>query len=330
MSPWLLAALLLGPLSVALFWLASLSPALVEAWYSRGFFALINPVLASATRLIPLALGEFALPLLVLALAGVWFVTPRAWLYDLAILSVVLAWFVLGWGLNYQRQPWAVTIGLTVKGGTTAELEALSGKLVAQANASYEAKPVDWRALVPAGKPSLFSEGMSWLGIAGIYLPWTAEPLVNTGPPAWSVAFSAAHEASHQLGWAREDEANFLAWKVLSESPERSAKYAAALGALPYVAQALLSASGGPEAWQKVAGQLSDPVRADWKASQAYWERFAGPAQKLSRAVNDTYLRTQGQTDGVRSYGRMVDLLLAWDRYSSKPEIHPPPPTPAP
>ena len=330
MSGWLMAALAVGPLSVALFWLASLNPALVEAWYSRGLFAVINPFLVSVTRLVPFALAEFALPLLILALLGVWFLTPRAWLYDLVILSVVLAWFVLAWGLNYQRQPWAVTVGLTVTGGTAAELEALARKLVAQANSSYEAKPVDWRALVPATKPAMFSEGMSWLGIAGIYLPWTAEPLVNTGPPAWSVAFSAAHEASHQLGWAREDEANFLAWKGLSEGPERSAKYAAALGALPYVAQALLSASGGPEAWQTVAGGLSDPVRADWKANQAYWERFAGPAQKLSQAVNDTYLKTQGQSDGVRSYGRMVDLLLAWNRYSSKPEIHPPPPAPAP
>jgi hypothetical protein len=27
--------------------------------------------------------------------------------------------------------------------------------------------------------------------------------------------------------------------------------------------------------------------------------------------VNDAYLKSQGQAQGVRSYGRMVDLLLA-------------------
>ena len=28
--------------------------------------------------------------------------------------------------------------------------------------------------------------------------------------------------------------------------------------------------------------------------------------------MNDTYLKLQNQTDGVKSYGRMVDLMLAY------------------
>lgn len=38
---------------------------------------------------------------------------------------------------------------------------------------------------------------------------------------------------------------------------------------------------------------------------------FTPPAAKLSDAVNDTYLKANNLTDGVHSYGRMVDLLLA-------------------
>ena len=34
--------------------------------------------------------------------------------------------------------------------------------------------------------------------------------------------------------------------------------------------------------------------------------------------MNDAYLRSQGQKDGVRSYGRMVDLLLA-ERRAARP-----------
>jgi hypothetical protein len=30
--------------------------------------------------------------------------------------------------------------------------------------------------------------------------------------------------------------------------------------------------------------------------------------------VNNAYLKTQGQKEGVRSYGRMVDLLIAEER----------------
>jgi len=30
--------------------------------------------------------------------------------------------------------------------------------------------------------------------------------------------------------------------------------------------------------------------------------------------VNDTYLKANNQSDGVKSYGKVVDLLLAWYR----------------
>ena len=33
--------------------------------------------------------------------------------------------------------------------------------------------------------------------------------------------------------------------------------------------------------------------------------------------MNDAYLKSQGQKEGVRSYGRMVDLLLAERRARS-------------
>ena len=36
--------------------------------------------------------------------------------------------------------------------------------------------------------------------------------------------------------------------------------------------------------------------------------------EDAKETVNDTYLKANGQTDGVRSYGRMVDLLLAYYR----------------
>jgi hypothetical protein len=306
-------ALLAGPAALGVFWLASLNPALVEIWYSRGVYAAVNPLWARITGVVPVALAEFLLPLLLIVLAALWFVTLRAWLYDLALLSVLLAWFVFGWGLNYQRLPWAASAGLEVTGGTVAELESLAAGLIDTANQTRPTQPAAWKALVPQAKPASFSEALSWLGIAGIYLPWTTEPLVNVGPPAASLVFTAAHEAQHQLGWAREDEANFLAWKTLSERREPGAEYSAALGALPHVAGALLAqGAAGEQAWKRVAIGLAQPVRDDWNAVQAYWQRYQGPVQRVSQAVNDTYLKSQGQADGVRSYGRMVDLMLAW------------------
>ena len=51
--------------------------------------------------------------------------------------------------------------------------------------------------------------------------------------------------------------------------------------------------------------------------NSAYWERFEGRLSEVSRTVNNTYLQANSQEDGVQSYGRMVDLLLADQRQKS-------------
>jgi hypothetical protein len=44
----------------------------------------------------------------------------------------------------------------------------------------------------------------------------------------------------------------------------------------------------------------------------AHWGQYEGKVSEKATAVNNTYLQVQGQEDGVKSYGRMVDLMLAW------------------
>ena len=56
---------------------------------------------------------------------------------------------------------------------------------------------------------------------------------------------------------------------------------------------------------------MSDDVQRDLAADGAYWDQFEGPVAQVSNQVNDSYLKANEQEDGVKSYGRMVDLLLA-------------------
>ncbi|HBU11922.1 MAG TPA: DUF3810 domain-containing protein, partial [Clostridiales bacterium] len=43
-----------------------------------------------------------------------------------------------------------------------------------------------------------------------------------------------------------------------------------------------------------------------------YWDAYEGEVQDTVSEINDAYLRGQNQADGIKSYGRMVDLLLAY------------------
>ena len=43
-------------------------------------------------------------------------------------------------------------------------------------------------------------------------------------------------------------------------------------------------------------------------------EAVAGKAAEVSNQLNDAYLKINSQADGVKSYGRVVDLMLAYAR----------------
>jgi len=333
------AAVAAGPLALLVLALGIWAPGVVEQVYSRGLYAFFSPLVSRFVALIPFPLAPLLLVLGLAAVVGAFFVHPKAWMGVLAALSVLIAWFILGWGLNYQRLSWADNVGWTVRGGTVPDLGNLAKTLALRAGVlreqAWKDGPPDWVKLVkdiprayerasvrwpllegryPGPKAAPGNELFSWMGIAGIYLPFTGEPLVNMGPGGWTLPFTAAHESAHLHGWAREDEANFLAFLVLEDCGDPRLEYSAFSMALLYVAEALQAQEpAGAALWQKIAQTLPPHVVEDWKAYFAYWDRFKGPVQKAALAVNDAYLKAQGQADGVKSYGRMVDLLLAWE-----------------
>ena len=46
------------------------------------------------------------------------------------------------------------------------------------------------------------------------------------------------------------------------------------------------------------------------KTMRQYWQQFESPVSEASQQVNNTFLQANMQQDGVKSYGRMVDLLI--------------------
>jgi hypothetical protein len=55
----------------------------------------------------------------------------------------------------------------------------------------------------------------------------------------------------------------------------------------------------------------SEGMDRDLKSNALYWMEFDTPIKETSKAVNNTFLQANMQHDGVKSYGRMVDLLIA-------------------
>ena len=282
---------------------------------------------------------------------------PRAVLRRLAYTAVFAlagagafyAIFVVVWGLNYARPRLEHRLDLPIGQISEAELVRLTTRVAADTTrfhrlaglpaASVSKSPLDFAALSAAideayaaidlpgdpgpgrmspVKPAVFSGLMSRLGISGIFVPFTGEPTVNTGPPDVAVAFTAAHEKAHQRAITHEGEASFAAYLALSRQRRHPyLSYAASF----YAARHLLAAvrNADAEDRDRAWAALGPGPRRDLDALNAFWAQHRGMVRGAARRVNDSYLRTMRIPDGARSYGTVVRLLIADLRQRSAP-----------
>ncbi len=264
-------------------------------------------------------------------------------------ISIIYFSFIIMWGLNYHRLPLANITNLKIEDSSVDDLIGLSEhlvnrnnvlrKLVHEDNNEVMDLPEGYgdvfnRAylgysnaskLYPAlqgkyGKPKgvIFSEAMSYMGISGIYSPFTLEANVNVSIPDSMIPVTTCHEMAHQYGFAREDEANFIAYITCNAHPNYDFKYSGNLLAMIYSMNALYEAD--TDTYRELYNMLDSDVRRDMSYISQYWKKYEGPIEETSSKINDSYLKANQQEDGVKSYGRMVDLLLA--EYKLKKSIN--------
>ena len=149
---------------------------------------------------------------------------------------------------------------------------------------------------------------MSYLGIGGIYFPFTGEANVNMHQPAPFLPATICHEMAHQNGFAREDEANYLGYLACRLHPDPAFRYSGTLSALRVSMGTLRQLDS--LAFRELRELYSPGLVRDLKATYAYWEKYEGPMEELSEQVNNLFLRANRQEDGILSYNRMLDLLL--------------------
>jgi hypothetical protein len=281
-------------------------------------------------------------------------VRTREWMILLRfIANVVLVgslWFfiqVMVWNINYERLPFSDLSGIDVKESSVDDLEALCRYLVDSTNEIRKQVEEDEHGVMTVSggyksifkraqagydaiegkypflggkygppKPVLLSRLMSHSNIIGLYSCLTGEANIDVDIPIVEIASTTLHEMAHQRGFAREDEANYISYIACMAHPDVDFKYSGIVMALQYSMNALYSES--PDRYFEVAKNYGPGYQRDLEAERAYWKQFQGVTSKVADKMNDTYLKLNGETDGVKSYGRMVDLLLAEFRESKK------------
>ena len=162
----------------------------------------------------------------------------------------------------------------------------------------------------PQPKKLLVSEILSYQGLTGIYSPFTVEANYNGDMTAYNIPFTTCHELSHLRGFMQEEEANFIAFLACIGSERTDFQYSGYLSGWVYCMNALYRADR--ESWQEVRPLLAEEAEPDLEADSAFWDAYEGRISETADKINDTYLKVNGQADGVRRYSRMVDLIVAY------------------
>jgi hypothetical protein len=340
---WKIASLTLLVLALAIRWFAA-APSRVESVYSLGVYPWIGRASRSLTGILPFSLGD-----LLYMLLGAWLLwsvvgiarrlSKNGWRSlhpwkTVAIWLVVYVFFNLFWGLNYNRLGISHQLELEVEEPRSGELSVLCQALLDQTNryarfgqpsdtvshqrirasarAAYHAlgDSLPFLRYAPSSvKGSLFGVLGNYLGYTGYFNPLTGEAQVNEHVPRFLSGFVTCHEIAHQLGYAKENEANFVGFLAARASSDSLLRYSAYFDMFLY-ANRQLYLEDSTQA-MKFLRALDPIAQRDLADLRAFRVRYHTVVEDWVDQFYHQYLMMNQQPEGRKSYGRVVLWLLA-------------------
>lgn len=331
--------------------IAANNPQMLEKYYSSTVYPYIGMSLGSINSLVPFSIAEIALILLTIgAIIAVFFIIIKPKIFfnninnifhiSLRLLTIIYILFYFLWGFNYFREDYMYLANMNGEIGTVEDLIDLTEEIIQNLNntrinlkeddngvfhldedflelsklaqhgfENYTVGSINLDGNYGQAKPVLLSKYMGYTGIMGIYIPFTAEPNVNKDIPYQSLLSTITHEMGHQRGFAKEEEANFIAYKANINNPDIRFKYSGYYLATQYLLNEIYIED--KDSYVSLYSKLSDAVIRDMDYSREYWKSKEGKTEEIVTNMNDTYLKANNQTEGVRSYNGVVKLLLA-------------------
>ncbi len=258
-------------------------------------------------------------------------------IFNLALgASIVVTFCFFAWGLNYYALPLSNTLGINTTKYTEEQLFEAANYYTQRANeyaslarrdssGSVEQDGYDEinqkviEAYTALGEDYPFFKGRYYpakpftasilfisLDITGMYTPYSGEANFVTHTAELTAPFTVAHEFAHRLSVAPEGEANFCAFLACTKSDDVMLNYSAYYLAYVYCHNALPS-----DMRAQLRRGVGEQLAMDINDVNRHYERYEGKANEIGNKVNDTYLKVMNQESGVKSYGEVVDLLIA-------------------
>jgi len=325
-------------------------PNTVESLYSNGIYIYISKAMRYAFGWIPFSIGDLLYTLLaVYTLRWLYLNKTRVlkdtkqWFLDvLTAISLGYFAFHMLWAFNYYRLPLYESLGID-KEYTTAELAELTGQLITKANTLQlqlakkdtvkvvlPYSKVKVLKMIPSGysnlaktfshlvyepssiKLSLFSLPLTYMGFSGYLNPFTNEAQVDGLIPNYKFPTTGSHEVAHQLGYAAENEANFIGSMAAMHHPDIYFQYSGYTFALRYCLSELYKRD--PALYDQLSPKLHTGIIKNYQDVRDFWNDYKNPLEPLFKTTYDSFLKTNNQAAGMDSYSYVVALLVNYHK----------------
>jgi len=315
------------------------------------FYVFFVSLLRKINALFPFSIGDVFYTLIVVLIFYylINIFRKKSWFFVLKItslLSVLYFCFYLFWGFNYNRTPLYKTLNLNFNNSKSLSLNKLCTQLIYKANSLQLqlAKSDTLKVTAPYGKKSiliksatsyknlakvfpflayknpnikfsLYSKSLSFMGYSGYYNPFSAEAQVNYEIPITQLPFTSCHEIAHQIGFAPEQEANFIGYLACINSDDAFVQYSGYLVALSYALNDLKYIDN--KAYNKILYSINEGIFKNYRENNKFWQAHKNPTTPLFEIAYDKFLKANKQTAGIKSYSGIVKLLVAY--YNENP-----------
>lgn len=333
------------PLQVLLIFILGQYEQGIEHNYSMGLFPYIAESLSFFYSAVPFSLGDiiyiFLIFIIVKWFIGLFFTRKHRLKNKLLDMTTFLASiyliFNIFWGFNYYRLPIDKKLDIDT-GYSTKELKDLSCRLIDAVNkeqrilstsdtiavqfptnndfdtsvqSSYiamEEHRLITRLPSPVVKSSIFSTALTYAGFSGYYNPFTNECQINSLVPDFRKPTIMAHEKAHQIGYAKENEANFIACITTINSRDRLLRYSGLCYALQHCLKDLRIRD--PLMQRSLIDELNKGVIKNFKKLSVFWSKYDNPFEPVMKVIYGNFLKANNQPKGIDTYNYVVALLV--------------------
>jgi hypothetical protein len=146
---------------------------------------------------------------------------------------------------------------------------------------------------------------------SGIYIPYVLEGHLDKGLHPLQWPFTMAHEMAHGYGVTDERECNFLAFVITTNISQKEVQYSGYVAYWRYLMGALKKVDR--EKFTQLYNEMDPLFLKDLQSIYAYVDRFPEWLPYARDKIYDNYLKAHGVNDGIISYGKMIEMIAAYN-----------------